>query len=143
MGQARWRLLSPEEQQRLWSKERWQTSLSQTGAALARLLEEASRLLAGFRGWLAERRQARSGTGKRWVRPEPETTPAAGGTDQPPAAVTEVSSFVELDALIEASEATSGSEAPAEDATAEPTAAAEPADADGESAPEDDGNRAG
>jgi hypothetical protein len=143
VGQARWRLLSPEEQQRLWSKERWQTSFSQTGAALARLLEEASRLLAGFRGWLAERRQARSSTGKRWVRPEPETTPAAGDTDEPPAAVTEVTSFVELDALIEASDATSGSEAPAEDATAEPTAAAEPADADGESAPEDDGNRAG
>jgi hypothetical protein len=133
VGQARWRLLSPEEQQRLWSKERWQTSLSQSGAALARLLEEASRLLSGLRSWLAERRQARSGGGKRWVRPEPETTPDSGGTDQPPPAVPEVTSFVELDALIEASEA-----------TADPTSQAEAdGDDDSEAPPADDGDRAG
>lgn len=139
VGQARWRVLSPEEQQRLWSKERWQTGLSQTGAALTRLLEESGRLLAGCRSWLAERRQARSGSGKRWVRPEPETTPDGGGTDQPPPAVTEVTSFVELDALIEAAEATAD---PAAQAETEPRSAAEQP-AVGESDPEDIGDRAG
>jgi hypothetical protein len=90
VGQGRWRLLSVEEQQRLWSKERWQTSLSQAGAALARLLTQASEIGAGLGSWLAERRQGRPTTGKRWVRPEAEPS------------VVEVSSFAEVAALIEA-----------------------------------------
>ena len=46
VGQGRWRLLTEEERQRLWSKERWQTSLSQIGASLGRLLQLASGVVA-------------------------------------------------------------------------------------------------
>ncbi|MFN5695621.1 MAG: Ycf66 family protein, partial [Cyanobacteriota bacterium] len=34
--QARWRQLTPEEQRRLWSVERWSSSLSQVAASLGR-----------------------------------------------------------------------------------------------------------
>jgi hypothetical protein len=59
VGQGRWRLLTEEERQRLWSKERWQTSLSQIGASLGRLLQLASGVVGGLGSWLAERRAAR------------------------------------------------------------------------------------
>ncbi len=90
VGQGRWRVLSEEEQQRLWSKERWQTSLSQAGAALAQLLAQLSQMGAGLGSWLAERRQSPPTTGKRWVRPDAEPS------------MVEVSSFAEVEALIEA-----------------------------------------
>lgn len=79
VGQARWRLLSEEERQRLWSWERWRTSLSQLGASLARLLRLAGGVVSGLGAWLAERRAARPASTKKWVRPEadnPEVTPA-------------------------------------------------------------------
>ena len=60
VGQARWRQLSDEERQRLWSWERWRTSLNQLGAALARLLQLAAGLVTGLGAWLAERRAARA-----------------------------------------------------------------------------------
>lgn len=132
VGQGRWRLLSEEEQRRLWSQERWQTSLSQAGAALAQLLARASQVSAGLASWLAERRQSAPATSKRWVRPEPEIpaepaeaasdsdgTPESGGDAESDSnaattdsaeeaantpAVIEVSSFAEIDALIEAAE---------------------------------------
>ncbi|MEA5411271.1 Ycf66 family protein, partial [Synechococcus sp. BA-120 BA3] len=52
VGQARWRLLSEEERQRLWSWERWQTSLSQLGASLAQLLQQAAALASGLGSWV-------------------------------------------------------------------------------------------
>ncbi|MEA5391171.1 Ycf66 family protein [Cyanobium gracile UHCC 0139] len=70
VGQARWRLLSEEERQRLWSWERWQTSLSQLGASLAQLLQLARGVVSGLGAWVAERRAARPAVSKRWVRPE-------------------------------------------------------------------------
>lgn len=146
VGQGRWRLLSEEERLRLWSKERWQTSLSQASAALAQVLTQTGQASAGLASWLAERRQSRPASTKRWVRPEPdaasvpaglEPAPSEGNgelpptespgaalpeaerteaapADQPPTrqaatapapdepAVVEVSSFEEIDALIEA-----------------------------------------
>ncbi|MBE9155107.1 Ycf66 family protein [Cyanobium sp. LEGE 06113] len=69
VGQARWRQLTPEEQQRLWSTERWQKSLAELGASLARLLELAGGLGAGVLGWMRQMRQPRQTT-KRWVRLE-------------------------------------------------------------------------
>jgi hypothetical protein len=110
VGQGRWRLLSEEERQRLWSVERWQTSLSQLGASLGRLLQLASGVVAGLGSWLAERRAARPATTKKWVRPEaevPEATPEVAEVpeaaapvepgDDPPV----VSGFEEIDALLE------------------------------------------
>lgn len=152
VGQGRWRLLSEEERLRLWSKERWQTSLSQASAALAQLLAQVGQASAALASWLAERRQSRPASTKRWVRPEPDAEPVpadlkpsppegsgelppteapgaalpeaalpeaerteAPPADQPPTrqaapaapapgepAVVEVSSFDEIDALIEA-----------------------------------------
>ena len=84
VGQGRWRLLSEEERQRLWSWERWQTSLSQLGASLSRLLQVGSGMVGGLAAWLAERRAARPATSKRWVRPEaeaPEATAVAAPTE--------------------------------------------------------------
>lgn len=119
VGQGRWRLLSEEERQRLWSVERWQTSLSQIGASLGRLLQLASGVVAGLGSWLAERRAARPASTKRWVRPEAAAAPAevapaevetpAVPVDDPPV----VSGFEEIDALLEQAVP----EAPAELAT--------------------------
>ena len=80
VGQGRWFRLTPEEQQQLWSVERWQTVLGQLGESAAKLLAITGGAGAVLGGWIAERRQPRS-TGKRWVRPE---DPAAEPQDQPP-----------------------------------------------------------
>lgn len=106
VGQARWRLLTDEERQRLWSLERWQTSLSQLGASLARLLQLAGGMASGLGAWLAERRATRPASTKKWVRPEAEAVAASGAE---PAVVTEtageepvvVSDFEAIDALLE------------------------------------------
>jgi hypothetical protein len=115
VGQARWRLLTDEERQRLWSWERWQTSLSQLGASLARLLQLAGGMASGLGAWLAERRAARPASTKKWVRPEaeavaaPAAEPAAVTETAEPAVVSEesgdeplvVSDFEAIDALLE------------------------------------------
>lgn len=82
VSQARWRLLSEEEQLRLWSKERWQTSLSQASAALGQLLTQVGQASAGLSSWLTERRQSRQASTKRWVRPEPDQTPESAVREQ-------------------------------------------------------------
>jgi hypothetical protein len=80
VGQGRWFRLTPEEQQQLWSAERWQTVLGQLRESAVRLLAIAGGASAVLGGWIAERRQPRS-TGKRWVRPEDR---AAEAQDRPP-----------------------------------------------------------
>jgi hypothetical protein len=120
VGQGRWRQLTPEEQQRLGSQERWRQGLGQLGAALAALagvaVERLGTLggtlkgLGGGLGGLGSGRQRRSG--KRWVRPEaadapPAEPPApvptenrvaeAGGTD-----LAEVPDFTAIDAMLAA-----------------------------------------
>jgi hypothetical protein len=82
VSQARWRLLSEEERLRLWSKERWQTSLSQASAALGQLLTQVGQASAGLSSWLTERRQSRPASTKRWVRPEPEQPPESAVREQ-------------------------------------------------------------
>jgi hypothetical protein len=113
VGQGRWRLLSEEERQRLWSLERWQTSLSQLGASLTRLLQLASGVVRGLGSWLAERRAARPASTKRWVRPEAEAVAGAAVTERQAEVVEAevpvepgddpavVSGFEEIDALLE------------------------------------------
>ena len=101
VGQARWRQLTPEEQQRLGSWERWSTSLRQLGATLAGLGSGAAGLLQPLRAGLGGRAGGavgggaavaagsagsaggaggRSGRakGKRWVRPEGPAPEKAG-----------------------------------------------------------------
>ncbi|MFM7512980.1 MAG: Ycf66 family protein [Cyanobium sp.] len=126
VAQARWRQLSEQEQQRLWSAERWQTALQQFSATAARLPALVSQVSQGLLAWWHECRQPKL-SGKRWVRPEPTaeaaatspepapatpasatseatepaTSPGAGTAEVAvPAAV--VASFTELDALITA-----------------------------------------
>ena len=101
VSQGRWRQLSPEEQQRLWSAERWQTSLQQAGATVTHLVAAAGTVGSGLGQWLAERRQLKT-SGKRWVRPEEPDTPASANTQPEQADTVVVSSFAEIDALIEA-----------------------------------------
>ena len=140
VGQARWRQLTPEEQQRLWSSERWQKSLVELGASLARLLELAGGLGAGLLGWLRQRTQPRQTT-KRWVRLEPsgataavEATGEAGTTEVVPetAEASEPVTGCAPEVLqgAEASAPADGAEAPtgAEPAGAEPAPATEAAD---------------
>jgi hypothetical protein len=110
-------VLSEQEQQRLWSPERWQTALQQFGATAAGLPALVVQAGQGLQEWFQERQQPKA-TGKRWIRPEPEAPavsahpkPTADGAepgepvqgDRPavmPAAV--VTSFDEIDALISA-----------------------------------------
>jgi hypothetical protein len=80
VGQARWRQLSPEEQQRLGSLERWSTALAQLGQTGLGLVGQTGALAGGVGGWLAQHRPgARRSTTKRWVRPalEPAAVPLA------------------------------------------------------------------
>ena len=125
VAQGRWRQLSEQEQQRLWSPERCQTALQQYGATAAALPALVVQAGQGLQEWFQERQQPKA-TGKRWIRPEPEAPavsaqpkPTADGAepgeplqgDRPavvPAAV--VTSFVEIDALISAA----GQEPPAQ-----------------------------
>ena len=80
VGQARWRQLSLEEQQRLGSLERWSTALAQLGQTGLGLVGQTGALAGGLGGWLAQHRPgARRSTTKRWVRPalEPAAVPLA------------------------------------------------------------------
>ena len=72
VAQGRWQHLSPEEQQRLQSRERWSTSLQQLVTALSTLLSNTSQAVGSLRSSapVAERPEGSSRSGKRWVRPE-------------------------------------------------------------------------
>ncbi len=90
--QLRWRQLTPEEQQRLGSSERWRTGVSQLAATLAKLPAAVGETGQGLGAALKRPAKAKpakgaSATGKRWVRAEPGTgaEPAAAAADQPQA----------------------------------------------------------
>jgi len=116
VGLARWRQLTPEEQQRLGSAERWRSSLGQLGNSLAALVRDLLASARTLAGWIRERTTARvPGTAqptKRWVRPEPAepqqvaeattavaTTPEAAPEGEAPLLV--VSSFEEVDLMVQ------------------------------------------
>lgn len=115
--QLRWRQLTPEEQGRLGSAERWRTGFGELATALTRLVAQATAALQVIGSSLgsALARQPRT-TGKRWVRPEgaptetPEESPTESIQESVPAPlaapegqeadVIEVGSFVEIDSLV-------------------------------------------
>jgi len=133
--QQRWRQLTSEEQQRLVSPERWQASGTELAASVAALgsgLGRSSSAIAGslasltaaLRGGSATGRSqgGSRGSGKRWVRPE-EEAPAPASPEAPAVAAAEtptspageplpdtlvVSSFAEIDALIDAASSEAG-----------------------------------
>ena len=97
--QLRWRQLTPEEQQRLGSLERWQTSLQELAASVAQgssaLSATSSSLLAAL-----PRGGSKPRSGKRWVRTSsPDPSPAPDSSPEPS---TVVESFAEVDALLDA-----------------------------------------
>jgi hypothetical protein len=81
VAQARWQQLSPEEQHRLGSRERWASSLQQLITVLASLGSNASGVVASFKPASPAQptREGASRSGKRWVRPE---SPTSGDTPQ-------------------------------------------------------------
>jgi len=122
VSQLRWRLLSPEEQQTLVSAERWQANLKQLAATVARLLATAAewrdqlgQLIARNGSGLGADQGSVKGsgktTGKRWVRPEAETTTTAVDRQMVDRQIADhktvdhlvVRSLAEIDALIQAS----------------------------------------
>ena len=131
VGQGRWLQLTPEERQRLWSAERWNTRSEQLIASISRLVQIAMGASAALGEWIRERR-ASGTTTKRWVRPETEPTealapapatdvdgesaqdeggPSDEGKEQEIADVIDVSGFDEINDLLEASDGTPGREA--------------------------------
>ena len=82
VAQSRWQRLSPEEQQRLRSRERWSTSVQQLGTAFNTLISNTGQAVGSLRSSApaAERPEGSSRSGKRWVRPE-EPQPQASDPD--------------------------------------------------------------
>jgi len=85
VGQNRWNQLSPEEQQRLGSRERWATSLQQLIAALTGLIGNTGSALGALRPATpaADRPEGSNRSGKRWVRPEAELEAASTPEQEP------------------------------------------------------------
>ena len=98
VGQGRWFRLTPEEQQKLWSAERWQTVLGQLAEAAAKLLAIAGGAGAVVSGWIAERRKPKS-TGKRWVRPEEPAAEPGAETQAPSESTAEASETAEAESM--------------------------------------------
>jgi hypothetical protein len=100
VGWSRWRQLTPEEQGRLGTWERWRSGVSQLRAVLLGLVVASGQKGATLLAWWRERRQPKA-SGKRWVRPEEGavTTPDPS-PDRP--SVIAVRDFAEIDALLQA-----------------------------------------
>ena len=79
VGQARWRALSEDEQQRLASPEHWLTGLQQLGTAAGSLTD-------GLGGMAKQLKPGgKSGvSGKRWVRPDGDETTAQTSPEPTP-----------------------------------------------------------
>ena len=112
--QLRWRALTPEEQQRLLSIERWQTSLNELVVTVARGVAAVSAATGTSLAALKRGGGSKTSSGKRWVRSETSTAAISPSTTtamaaQPalaPAPV--VHSFAEIDQLLEAAGSQAG-----------------------------------
>jgi hypothetical protein len=107
--QLRWRVLTPEEQTRLLSVERWQTSLKELAATIARGVAALAATTGTLSAALRRGGGAKANAGKRWVRSDAEASSSANAdtqTDSLPTAV--VSSFAEVDQLLQAASGQAG-----------------------------------
>lgn len=115
--QLRWRALTPEEQQRLLSLERWQTSLSELLVSVARGLAAVSTASGTVLAALQRGGGSKGSSGKRWVRAdhatgagEPSHSPSE--PDEATAATPEptpvVHSFAEIDQLLQSAVSQAG-----------------------------------
>jgi hypothetical protein len=115
--QLRWRALTPEEQQRLLSIERWQTSLNELLISLARGIAAVSAATGTLLAALKRGGGSKTSPGKRWVRSDTPsdgtastttsaTTSATTANAQPPTTV--VHSFADIDQLLQAAGSQAG-----------------------------------
>ncbi|MFM2173446.1 MAG: hypothetical protein RLZZ54_1373 [Cyanobacteriota bacterium] len=105
--QLRWRALTPEEQKRLLSIERWQTSLNELVVTLARGIAAVSAATGTLLAALKRGGGSKTSSGKRWVRsdaPAAPITSAATSATAPqtaPEPAPVVHSFAEIDQLLQ------------------------------------------
>ena len=106
--QLRWRALTPEEQQRLLSVERWQTSLSELVVSVAKGIAAVSAASGTVLAALKRGGGSKGSSGKRWVRAEGASTSAAAAQPAQPEPAPVVSSFAEIDQLLRAAVSQAG-----------------------------------
>ena len=106
--QLRWRALTPEEQQRLLSVERWQTSLSELVVSVAKGIAAVSAASGTVLAALKRGGGSKGSSGKRWVRAEGASTSAAAAQPTQPEPAPVVSSFAEIDQLLQAAVSQAG-----------------------------------
>jgi len=109
--QLRWRVLTLEEQQRLLSVERWQTSLRELAASIARGVAAVAATGSTVAAALRRGGGSKPSSGKRWIRPETSDASAAAASTAVAAeapATTVVSSFTEIDQLLQAASPQAG-----------------------------------
>jgi hypothetical protein len=107
----RWRQLTPEEKTALGSIERWQTNLSQLAASVAKLISVVAASSGTVLDALQRSSKGKAGSGKRWVRSDAAdphaSSPSSGGAGEPEQTLV-VSSFDEIDALIQTASGQAG-----------------------------------
>lgn len=119
--QLRWRALTPEEQQRLLSSERWQTSLNELLVSVTRGIAAVSAASGTVLAALQRGGGSKGSNRKRWVRAEhgqgseePSHNPsepdqATASTPEPPVEATPVvRSFAEIDQLLQSAVSQAG-----------------------------------
>ncbi|MBM5808065.1 MAG: hypothetical protein FJ056_10335 [Cyanobacteria bacterium M_surface_10_m2_179] len=111
--QLRWRALTPEEQQRLLSIERWQTSLNELLITLARGIAAVSAATGTLLAALKRGGGSKTSSGKRWVRGDTPSDGTTSATTSPTTANTQpptpvVHSFAEIDQLLQAAGSQAG-----------------------------------
>jgi hypothetical protein len=106
--QLRWRALTPEEQQRLLSVERWQTSLSELVVSVAKGIAAVSAASGTVLAALKRGGGGKGSSGKRWVRAEEASTSAVAAQPAQPEPAPVVSSFAEIDQLLQAAVSQAG-----------------------------------
>ena len=106
--QLRWRALTSEEQQRLLSVERWQTSLSELVVSVAKGIAAVSAASGTVLAALKRGGGSKGSSGKRWVRAEGAPTSAVAAQPAQPEPAPVVSSFAEIDQLLQAAVSQAG-----------------------------------
>jgi hypothetical protein len=108
--QLRWRALTPEEQQRLLSLERWQTSFNELLVTVARGIAAVSAASGTLLAAVRRGGGSKTTSGKRWVRRETAASaPSEGQALSAPKNTTPlVHSFAEVDQLLQAAGSQAG-----------------------------------
>jgi hypothetical protein len=106
--QLRWRALTSEEQQRLLSIERWQTSLSELVVSVAKGIAAVSAASGTVLAALKRGGGSKASSGKRWVRAEASATNLTSAKQAKAEPTPVVGSFAEIDQLLQAAVSQAG-----------------------------------